>query len=156
MSSDPRQKILNEGIQDVLKNAQIMRVAMVDGKRPYVVPVNFGYGDGRLYFHSKMNGKKMDILARNPEVCFEMDYGFELITNELACKWSSRFKSVVGFGTASILSDAKDKIAGYDAIMRKYGGDKKFEYDEKQVAHSSVVCITISEMSYKLKGKWDE
>jgi len=40
--------------------------------------------------------------------------------------------------------------------MRKYGGDKKFEYDEKQVAHSAVVCITISGMNYKIKGKWDE
>ncbi len=156
MSFNSTQNIQQEGIQDVLKNAQILRVAMVDGNKPYVVPVNFGYDDGHLYFHSKMNGKKMDILARNPEVCFEMDYGFELITNELACKWSSRFKSVVGFGTAAILTDVKDKIAGYDAIMRKYGGDKKFEYDEKQVAHSAVVCITISEMNYKFKGKWDE
>ena len=64
---------------------------MVDGRRPYVVPMNFGFDlwDGvlELYCHSALEGRKIEILRRNPEVCFEMDCGHKLVEAKAACSY---------------------------------------------------------------------
>jgi len=31
--------------------------------------VNFGYQDGKVYMHSAVEGKKLDIIRENPDVC---------------------------------------------------------------------------------------
>jgi len=156
MTPDQHQKIQEEGIRDVLKNALIMRIGMADNNSPYVVPVNFGYDENNLYFHSKMKGKKLEIMEKNPSVCFELDYGVELMTADEACKWDTRFRSVVGYGTVKMLTNIADKTTGFDAIMKKYAGDRKFTYDEKHFEHAVVMCITISEMKFKESGNWLE
>jgi len=45
---------------------------------PYVVTVNFGYDDKYIYFHSNQKGKKVEMIASNPNVCFELNYGGEV------------------------------------------------------------------------------
>ena len=50
---------------------------MTDGGVPYIVPLNYGYeyADGELtfYFHSAKEGRKLEILKKNPTVCLELD-----------------------------------------------------------------------------------
>ena len=73
-------------IFEVIKNCSVAHVAMVDGGKPYVVALNFGYDrDGDelvLYFHSAYDGKKTDILRKNPAVYFQMDCVNEFIRSE--------------------------------------------------------------------------
>lgn len=154
MTPEQHEKIQQEGIQQVLSNTLIMRLAMADNNNPYLVPVNFGYDGKHLYFHSKMKGKKLDILAKNPSVCFEFDYGIQLMPHEQACHWDTRFRSVVGYGIVEILTNGEEKAKGFDAIMLKYAGDKKFEYDEKLFTHAILMRITIHEMNFKESGDW--
>ncbi len=154
MTPEERQKNQEIGIKEVLSNALVLRVAMSDNNMPYVVPVNFGYDGKHFYFHSKMNGKKIDILTRNPAVCFELDYGVELMPHEEACHWDVRYRSVIGYGTARLLTEADEKKKGFDAIMQKYAGNGNFEYNEKQFSHAALVQITISEMNFKESGDW--
>jgi len=44
-------------MEQILAQAQVCRLAMVDKGHPYVVPLNFGYRDGALYFHSALEGR---------------------------------------------------------------------------------------------------
>jgi uncharacterized protein len=43
-------------IQHVLQTAYIIRIAIHDEGAPYIVPVNFGYSDGKIYFHASKTG----------------------------------------------------------------------------------------------------
>ena len=62
-------------IEEVLREAQVGRLGTsVDGQ-PYVVPLSFAYHDGNIIFHGAREGKKMEDIARNPRVCFEVDTG---------------------------------------------------------------------------------
>jgi uncharacterized protein len=36
---------------------------------PYVVPITFGYVDGKILFHCSLEGKKLDYIRANPRVC---------------------------------------------------------------------------------------
>ncbi|CAB1061783.1 hypothetical protein D1BOALGB6SA_6558 [Olavius sp. associated proteobacterium Delta 1] len=36
-------------IEAVLNQAQIIHIAMLDGERPYIIPLNFGYAENTIY-----------------------------------------------------------------------------------------------------------
>jgi nitroimidazol reductase NimA-like FMN-containing flavoprotein (pyridoxamine 5'-phosphate oxidase superfamily) len=57
----------------VIRNSLVCRLGLSDDNRPYVVPLSFGYENNTLYFHSASEGKKVEILKKNSNVCFEFD-----------------------------------------------------------------------------------
>jgi hypothetical protein len=61
-------------IERILRETNIGRMASTgDDGYPYITPVNFVYYEGAIYFHSAPDGEKLDNIARNPRVCFEVD-----------------------------------------------------------------------------------
>jgi nitroimidazol reductase NimA-like FMN-containing flavoprotein (pyridoxamine 5'-phosphate oxidase superfamily) len=104
-------------MEQILEQAQVCRLAMVDQGRPYVVPLNFGYRDGCLYFHSAKEGRKIDVLRADPHVCFEVDELVKINKAAQACDWGVSFRSVIGRGIARILETPAEKKTGLDIIM---------------------------------------
>ena len=92
-----------------------------------MVPLCFGYQDNSLYFHSGSEGKKLDILRRNNNVCFEVVIDCEAIRADQACDWAMKYKSVIGFGKAVLIEDIESKRKGLDIIMQQYSKGN-FEY----------------------------
>ncbi|MDZ7667608.1 MAG: pyridoxamine 5'-phosphate oxidase family protein [Desulfotignum sp.] len=135
-------------VAQILEQAQVCRLAMVDQGRPYVVPLNFGYRDGALYFHCAREGRKMDVLKANPNVCFEVDELVKINKAAQACDWSVSFKSVIGTGTARILDTPAEKKKGLDIIMAQYS-DRSFDYPEEMLAKTAVIKVTVEEMTGK-------
>jgi nitroimidazol reductase NimA-like FMN-containing flavoprotein (pyridoxamine 5'-phosphate oxidase superfamily) len=67
----------------IIRRRKVLRLALAEQNQPYTAPLNFGfeYKDGilTLYMHGARGGKKVDILNRNKQVCFEMDGEHALI-----------------------------------------------------------------------------
>ena len=135
-------------MEQILAQAQVCRLAMVDKGQPYVVPLNFGYRDGVLYFHSALEGRKIDVLNANPEVCFVVDEQVKMNKAAAACDWGVSYRSVIGTGTARMLETAAEKKAGLDIIMAQYS-DRSFDYPEEKLAKTAVIQVTIHEMTGK-------
>lgn len=135
-------------IEAILRRAQVCRLALVEGDRPYIVPMNFGYERGILYFHSAAAGKKLDILRRNRNVCFEFDSDHELVRAEEPCRWSMHYRSVIGFGSAFFIEDTAEKCKALAAIMRQYA-EGEFAFTEEEVARVTVFKVEIERMSGK-------
>ena len=74
-------------IRAIMTEAQVCRLGMCDGPEPYVVPMNYGLGEGCLYLHCAFEGRKIEILKVNPRVCFEMDLLREIRRSETGCGW---------------------------------------------------------------------
>ncbi len=140
----------------ILEKCPVMRLGLSDAQQPYVVPLNFSFrADGgtlNLYFHCAAAGRKLDIIAYNPKVCFEADCSFELLRADRPCDWSALHESVIGFGTASVLSDGAEKTAALDLLMARYGFEGKPDYDEQILARTKVVKIEVSGVSAKRHG----
>jgi hypothetical protein len=139
-------------VEGILRRAQVVRLAMVDGGRPYVVPMAFGYEDGRLYVHSAREGRKIDVIRRSPRVCFEVEADVKLIVGEEACGWTFEYACVIGTGTATIVEGQEEKRRGLDVIMRQYS-EKSFEYPEKAVERIVVIRVDVEEMRGKRRGR---
>ena len=61
-------------INRILSAATIGRMATLgaDGY-PYITPVNYVYTNACIYFHCALKGEKLDNIAREDRVCFEVD-----------------------------------------------------------------------------------
>ena len=138
-------------IEDILSNAAVCRLGLCEENRPYVVPLCFGYKDNALYFHCASQGKKLDILRNNNNVCFEIDIDCEIIKADQPCDWGVKYKSVIGFGKAVFIEDVESKRKALDVIMQQYS-EKSFEYPEKAVKNTVVIKVAIESMTGKLSG----
>ena len=69
-------------ILSIINDCKVIHLAMVDDGEPYLLPLNFGYacegGAFSFFCHSAREGRKLDILRKNPIVAFEMDCRGEL------------------------------------------------------------------------------
>ena len=137
-----------KAIEDILHNAWVCRLAMVDGDTPYIVPLCFGYADRTLYFHSAPEGKKLEILKKNNRVCFEVDIDPSLKPNAKPCAWAMNYRSVVGFGCARFLNDVESKRKALDIIMRNYS-DKSYVYQRSAIENTTVIKVNIEQMTGK-------
>ncbi len=108
-----------------------------------------GNEDNCIYIHCAADGKKIDIIKQNNNVCFEAEAEAEIIPAEEACKWSVRYLSVIGFGKAYLINDNGEKIRGLKAIMRHYTGRSEHTYNEIGAKAATVIKIEIESMTGK-------
>ena len=138
-------------IEEILRKALVCRLGLTDGNRPYIVPLSFGFINNNLYFHSAPEGKKIEMLRKNSKVCFEFDLDHQLVADEEACKWGMKYRSVIGFGKASIVEDIREKREGLNAILEHYSG-RTFDYPEAAVNGTLVIKVEIESMTGKKSG----
>jgi len=138
-------------IESIIAKSTVCRLALSEDSRPYIVPLCFGYEDNALYFHTAGKGKKINILKKNNKVCFEFDCDHELVTDETACKWSMKYRSVVGFGKASLLEDLESKHKALDSIMQHYGG-RPSGYSKAAMDKTLIIKVEIESMAGKYSG----
>jgi hypothetical protein len=63
--------LTDQQVNNLLTSQVRGRLACTDGKKPYIVPVNYSY-DGKYIYGQTNEGKKLRILRKNPNVCFEV------------------------------------------------------------------------------------
>lgn len=142
----------SEEIKQILSRASVCRIAMTEGVHPYIVPMNFAFENNDLYFHSATTGKKIDILKKNPQVCFEVDVPGDLVKNAVACLWGMKFKSVIGFGRAYFIESKNEKKQALDILMKKYSGQDSCSYSDEALDKVLIIGIKIDNISGKRSG----
>jgi nitroimidazol reductase NimA-like FMN-containing flavoprotein (pyridoxamine 5'-phosphate oxidase superfamily) len=135
-------------IDSIIRESLVCRLAMADNEKPYIVPLCFGYKNNALYFHTAREGKKIDILKKNRAVCFEFDVCSGTKKGESACEWGMNYKSVVGFGEATLIEDPDSKRRALDIIMHQYG-DGHYEYPENILKKTLVIRVDIKHLTGK-------
>ncbi|MGI6703025.1 MAG: pyridoxamine 5'-phosphate oxidase family protein [Clostridia bacterium] len=137
-------------IDRILEEAIVCRIALCEGDSPYIIPMNFGYRDGCLYLHSAGEGKKIEMLKKNRNVCFEVDTGCEPIPAGKPCKWSMKYCSVIGFGKAVFLNSVEEKKKGLDIIVEKYSGKPYTDYADEMIKRLAVIRVDIESLTGKI------
>jgi uncharacterized protein len=135
----------------ILESAPVCRLALADGNEPYVVPLCFGVGDGAIYIHSALEGKKIDILRRNPRCCVEVDITHGPLPDDNPCSWEMQYRSVICTGTAWFVTEALEKQQALTCILAHYGG-AEHTFSEKELGRVCVIRIDIGEMTGKKHG----
>lgn len=138
----------NEKIISVIKSARICRLAFNNEPYPYIIPVNYGYRDNCLYFHSAKSGTKIDLIKSLGMASFEIEEFHEIIKSDISCEWTTKYRSVIGAGKISMIEDNKEKQEALDVLMQHHGKAEN-TYDEKLLRRVAVGKLEIMEMTAK-------
>jgi len=140
--------INNSEIEDIINRSKICHVGMVDNDLPYVLGFNFGYENQTIYLHCAKEGKKINILRKNNNVCveFDIDHDFFSRHENVACSWRMRYRSVLAYGKAIFVENYEEKIEGLKIFMKHYSY-KKFEFSLPSVNNIEIIKIKIDNVT---------
>ena len=138
----------------ILHTCKVCRIGLSDNNMPYIVPLNYGYTFENnivtLFFHSAMEGKKLDILKRNNNACFEVDCDTALIESADPCAYGYAYKSIIGFGKIIMLERLDEKKHGLQVIMKhQTEKDTVYDFSDEQVQKVCVYKMIVDEYTGK-------
>ncbi len=135
-------------LQEILETGEYGILSTIgDNGFPYGVPLSYVYFDSKIFFHCATGvGQKEDNIAHCDKVCFTVVGKTEV----LAEKFSTKYESVIAFGTAKISTDLKEKAL--KGLIAKYSSDfveKGLQYIEAAYHKTDIYEITIEHVTAK-------
>ena len=133
-----------EEIMDIIQKCDLCRLAYVDDGMPYVIPMFYGYtfidNTLTLYFHCANEGRQINIIKKNPSVCFEIDCVNIHVANQNG--YQLMLESVVGNGIISFVTDRKDKKSAIATIIKRHSYIHS-QYATKLLTDKRIDGVTI-------------
>ena len=152
MTKRERQVTDPDQIRHILDTAKVLHLGMAVDNEPYVVPMSYGYTmeEGKLviYLHSATQGKKLDMLRKNPNVFFEIDCDLMPFEGRVPCQYGLVYSSIMGRGKARILENVEEKKHAMSVLMKTQTG-KEFTFEDRLVSIVAVIRIDVAEYTAK-------
>ena len=124
----------------------ILSTASLDGQ-PYGVPISYSYTGNVIFFHSAIDGHKLENLRKNNKVSFCVVGRTEVLPDQ----FSTKYESAIVFGKAFELIDA-EKHKGLLEIVKKYSPGfikEGLQYIENAANKARVYKIVIESITGK-------
>jgi nitroimidazol reductase NimA-like FMN-containing flavoprotein (pyridoxamine 5'-phosphate oxidase superfamily) len=151
-------------VEAVLAVGEVGYLGLVDALGyPRVVPLNFVFTDGRVYFHGAREGEKFTLFESDPKVTFAVAGPHTVVpsywfASESACPATALFKSVHLRGRGTIVTDTQEKADALQRLMEKYqpeGGHQPITATEEPnrsvLQHTGVFRIDPVQIDLKIK-----
>lgn len=142
-------------IEQIIADSHCCRIGFNDDGEVYIVPLSFGYTRGEdggytFYFHGAGEGRKIDLIRKNPKVGFELDTNYELHPSKTASSCTAAFQSIIGNGTVSLVTEPEEKREGLQRIMQHYTDRADWEFPEKMFRTVCVFKLVTEKLSCKV------
>ena len=112
-----RQQLTQEESIAILQKATAGTLALLgDDDYPYAVPISYVYNEGKLYFHSALNGHKVDAIRKYDKASFCVIEKDDVQPE----KYTTFFRSVIAFGRIHIVEDEKEKLEIVRMLGNRY------------------------------------
>ena len=83
---------------------------------PYAVPLSYVYDDGKIYFHSALEGHKLAAIRYHAHDSFCVIGKDHVVAEE----YTTYYQSVIAFGTMAIIEDEAENRAAITQLAKKY------------------------------------
>jgi uncharacterized protein len=143
--------LTTEEINAILKSEEIGYLALAKENQPYLVPLNFIYENGSIYFHCSPEGRKIDYIRSNPRVCFQTGETGGLIPGKNPCSHNYSYRSVLIEGTAQEIVSSTEKEIILRLLTAKYSTFQMADgaISANRIALTGVYMIIPSSISGK-------
>jgi nitroimidazol reductase NimA-like FMN-containing flavoprotein (pyridoxamine 5'-phosphate oxidase superfamily) len=139
-------------IDEILASVHVGRLGTIgkDGY-PIIKPLNFVHTSKHIYFHSALEGEKIEDILRDNRVCFEVDVPLRYVKAKGdPCRASYHYRSVILKGRAEIIEDSEEKRMALKALMEKYQPEGGYgDVSKEKLAITAVIRIDIEAMTGK-------
>lgn len=144
-----RQQLSREECERILGRCTSGVLALAgDGGYPYAVPLSYVYTDGAIFFHSAVQGHKVDAIKRDSRCSFCVIEQDEVKPAE----FTTYFRSVIAFGHIRILEDADEKVQALRLLGRRYspGDEPGLQHEiDKSLNHVLMLRLDIDHLTGK-------
>ena len=113
---------------------------------PYGLPVTIARGGRAVYFHSAMEGRKVECLRRSPRVCLACVGNTQVPPG----KFTTLFESAVLFGTAEEVTEDDEKIHALQLLCQRHTPENMEAFPRaiaKSLGRTGVWRINVEEIS---------
>jgi nitroimidazol reductase NimA-like FMN-containing flavoprotein (pyridoxamine 5'-phosphate oxidase superfamily) len=142
-----------EEIEKILKQGTMGFLGMCKDGMPYVIPLTYVYVSGKIIFHCALQGKKLEYIMTNPQVCFAMgSQSGKTMRHPQGGGCKADNDSAVCYGKARIIDDLNERcriLNTFNQLLRP--GSRKVLLKEVERCHA--VEITINEMTGRRQRK---
>lgn len=147
----PQKHLSNEESITFISQERVGHLATYDlGNTPYITPLNYIYYQGKIYFHCANEGRKLDNIAANHQVCFEVSRVNKSVFGSIACQCSTRYTSVLVFGKAYTIEDIATKTDLLNIFTEQFAEGRSYPHISAEAASRvTVVEITVDSMQGK-------
>ncbi len=147
-------KMTAEEINTLLLEAPVGHLGLAYENQPYIVPLNYLYSDGSIYFHCAFKGRKIDYIKANSKACFQVGRYGEVITSDSACSHNYQFSSVIIEGTIEEVTGARAKETALRGIVARYSSDAAMA--EKPIPAEKIKGVSVYRIQVEtIAGKTD-
>lgn len=139
----------------ILDSALMCHIGYVIDGLPYVSPTLFWREGERLYWHGSSASRMLRAQAQGIPVCVTVAHMDGLVLARSAFRHSMNYRAVMVFGTAHIVTDPKEKEAGFNAfIERVYPGRTGImrAINAQELKATSLIGMEIDEASAKIRS----
>lgn len=139
-----------EEIKELLDECQTIRLAMHDEPYPYIVPLSYGWEEINrqifVYFHCAKEGKKLDLITKNGNVCFEADClaGYKSTGHGV----TADYRSLIAFGKAERVY-GEELVRGLELLLAHCHVEGYSARECAAMGITAVVRITVDGITGK-------
>ena len=144
-----RQQLSDEESVGILQRATSGTLALLgDNGYPYAVPISYVYTEGKLYFHSALNGHKVDAIKNCDKASFCVIDQDDVKPE----RYTTFFRSVIAFGRIHIVEDEAEKLDIARLLGNRYNPNQD-EALQKEIEHGLTRMLAIRFDIEHLTGK---
>lgn len=149
-------------MEQILCAESVGHLAMSLDGALYLVPINYTYVDGRILFHCALEGKKLDMIRANPNVCFEVSRQEGQPAPHAGELCDAPFESVICWGTARVVEDVEERQRVLHEFQTRYAkyGQAPEPISLERAEKCGAVEITVNRMTGRRRkgnecGDWE-
>jgi len=101
----------------IIDDSRICHVGFTLNAQPYVVPMALGRDGDRILLHGSVVSRLMTRLAEGLPCCVTVTHLDGLVLARSSFNSSMNYRSLMVFGTASLVSDKAEKVRGLDILV---------------------------------------
>src|SRR5271157_4091571 len=141
-------------IYSILDAGFLCHVGFVVDGQPVVIPTSYGRSGGTLYVHGSAGSRMLRTLATGVDVCVTVTLVDGLVLARSAFHHSMNYRSVVLFGTATLVESAEEKTAALRVISEQIvpgRWDDVRHPTEQELKATKVLALPLTEASAKVR-----
>ncbi len=141
--------VSNEKAREIIESSEygMLCTASLDGI-PYAVAVSHVLHENSIYFHCALEGRKLDNIKENPQVC--LSFVSKAVVEQQA--YTVRYESAVVHGLARMIEDDHEKLLALQLICERYCPNliaDHVEYIRPRLKYTGICCVEIQEIAGK-------
>jgi len=144
-----------ERIYAILDEGLLCHVGIAPDGQPVVIPMAYARQGDRLVLHGSVGSRLMRGLREGLEACVTVTLLDGLVLARSAFHHSMNYRSVVAFGTATLIEDEAERRQALDALVEHLVPGRTADAraaDRKELAATAVLAFPLTEASAKVRS----